>query len=181
MRVPRGVVHCGAALPPCGPQVDMHQKGWPNRGVTHRAAEGLAGQPRTLHWRGSPIDYLTIKFIHVTCVATSFSLFFLRGIWMMRHSALLQQRWVRVVPHVVDTVLLASAVAMAVWSRQYPLGDDWLTAKVAGLILYIGLGTVAIRRGRTRSVRIAAWVAALAVFAYIVAVALTRRPLPWSV
>jgi uncharacterized membrane protein SirB2 len=156
-------------------------RGGPDAWSHPDAAGGFAGQPRTLHWRGSPIDYLTIKFIHVTCVATSFSLFFLRGIWMLRRSALLQQRWVRVLPHVVDSVLLASAVAMAVWSRQYPLGDDWLTAKVAGLILYIGLGTVAIRRGRTRRVRIAAWLAALAVFAYIVGVALTRRPLPWSV
>ena len=141
---------------------------------------GVAGRPQCIHpWRGSIIDYLTVKTIHLTCVATSFALFFLRGVWMVRNSQVLQQRWTRVVPHVVDTALLASAVVMAVWSRQYPISDDWLTAKVCGLLLYIGLGMVAIRRGRTRRVRVAAWLAAMAVFAYIVAVALTRRPLPW--
>ena len=56
----------------------------------------------------------------------------------------------------------------------------WLTAKVVGLLFYIGLGTVALKRGRTRRARIAAWLAAQAVFFYIVAVALTRNPLPWS-
>lgn len=117
----------------------------------------------------------------MTCVAASYALFCVRGVWMMHGSALLQRAWVRVVPHVVDTVLLASAVALAVMSRQYPLVNGWLTAKVAGLLIYIGLGTVALRRGKTRRARIVAWVAAQAVFFYIVAVALTRQPLPWPV
>ena len=81
-------------------------------------------------------------------------------------------------PHLVDTLLLASAVALAVMSHQYPLANGWLTAKVAGLLIYIGLGTVALKRGRTRRVRVTAWLAAQAVFFYIVAVAITRQPLP---
>ena len=125
------------------------------------------------------MDYIAIKFVHVGCVAISYALFVVRGVWMMRGSALLQGRWVRIVPHVVDTILLASAVALAVMSQQYPLANGWLTAKVAGLLVYIGLGTVALKRGKTRRVRIAAWLAAQAVFLYIVAVALTRMPLPW--
>ncbi len=125
------------------------------------------------------MDYASLKIVHVSCVAASYALFVVRGIWMMRESSHLQQRWVKIVPHLVDTLLLASAVALAVMSHQYPLANGWLTAKVAGLLIYIGLGTVALKRGKTRRVRVTAWLAAQAVFFYIVAVALTRQPLPW--
>ena len=115
----------------------------------------------------------------MTCVVTSYALFVVRGVMMMRESAALQKRWARVVPHIIDTVLLASAIVLAVMSRQYPLANGWLTAKVAGLLVYIVLGTLALKPGKTRAVRITAWFAAQAVFIYIVAVALTRQPLPW--
>jgi len=98
---------------------------------------------------------------------------------MMAAPHWLQARWVRIVPHVVDTILLASAIALAMLTFQYPLAQSWLTAKVLGLIIYIVLGMVALRRGRTRGQRTVAWLSALAVFAYIVAVALTRDPIPW--
>jgi uncharacterized membrane protein SirB2 len=61
--------------------------------------------------------------------------------------------------------------------KQYPLVEPWLTAKVAGLVLYIALGMVALRHGTTRRIRTGAWFAAQAVFLYIVAVALTRSVL----
>ena len=125
------------------------------------------------------MDYSWLRITHVSCVVFSYTLFVVRGAWMMCNSALLERRWVKVVPHVVDTVLLASAIALAVMSHQYPLANGWLTAKVAGLLIYIGLGTVALKRGKTRSMRIAAWFAAQTVFFYIVAVAFTRNPLPW--
>lgn len=111
-------------------------------------------------------------------MAFSYALFFTRGIWMINGSAFLRQRWVKIVPHVIDTVLLASAVALAVLVHQYPFVNGWLTAKVIGLVVYIGLGTVALKRGGTRKMRIAALLAAQAVFFYIVAVAVTRQPLP---
>jgi uncharacterized membrane protein SirB2 len=126
------------------------------------------------------MDYLSLKIVHVGCAGISYSLFVVRGVWMMRGSLLLQRAWVRIVPHAVDTVLLASAIALALMSHQYPLVNGWLTAKVAGLLIYIGLGTVALKRGKTRRARIAAWFAAQAVFFYIVAVAVTRMPVPWS-
>ena len=125
------------------------------------------------------MDYDSLKFTHISCVAISYVMFVLRGIWMMRESALLQRRWVKIVPHLVDTLLLASAVALAVMSHQYPLSNGWLTAKIVGLLIYIGLGTVALKRGKTRRTRVTAWLAAQAVFFYIVAVAITRQPLPW--
>lgn len=126
------------------------------------------------------IDHPALKTVHVACVAASYALFFTRGVWMMRKSALLQRRWVRIAPHVIDTVLLLSAIALVAVIRQYPFVSGWLTTKVLGLVVYIGLGTIALKRGRTRHSRIAAWIAAQAVFFYIVAVALTRNPVPWS-
>ena len=59
------------------------------------------------------LDYAALKSVHVSCVAVSYSLFFLRGVWALRDHVYLERRWVRIVPHVVDTLLLLSAVALA--------------------------------------------------------------------
>ena len=117
--------------------------------------------------------YETVKLVHVTAVAVSFSLFFLRGIWMMVDSPNLGRRWVRVVPHVNDTLLLAAGVWLAFELRLSP-ATPWLAAKLVALLVYIGLGMLALRPGRPKRARIAAWIAALAVFGYIAAVAVTR-------
>ena len=123
------------------------------------------------------MNYLVVKHLHITFAVISGSFFFLRGIWMLLDSGMLQRRWVKVVPHAVDTLLLTTALIMVFWSGQYPFVQAWLTAKVIALIVYIGLGTVALKRGRTKAARVSALLAALAVFAYIVAVALTRQVL----
>ena len=123
------------------------------------------------------MPYIALKHLHVTFVALSGLLFLVRGIWMLRASPNLEQRWARIVPHIVDTLLLASAIGLAVVSHQYPGQMPWLTAKVVGLVAYIVLGTIALKRGRTQGVRTAAFVGALACFAYIVAVAVTKNPL----
>jgi uncharacterized membrane protein SirB2 len=122
------------------------------------------------------MDYLAVKHIHITAVVLSGSLFLLRGVWMLRDSDLLAGRWVKTLPHCVDTVLLATALVLAGWSRHYPVSQPWLTAKVLALLAYILLGTVALKRGRTKPVRAGAFIAALAVFAYIVGVAVSKRP-----
>lgn len=122
------------------------------------------------------MDYTLLKMIHVGSVILSYSLFFLRGIWLMQDSANLRQRWVKILPHVIDTVLLTSAILLAMIIQQSPLHDSWLTAKVVGLLLYIGLGMVAMRFGKTRKIKIMAWIAAQCVFIYIVLVALTKSP-----
>ncbi len=124
---------------------------------------------------------LSIKHLHIACVVLSGLGFLVRGIWMLRASPMLTRRWVRVAPHGVDTLLLASAIALAVQQRQYPWVDAWLTAKVVGLTVYIGLGLVALRFGRGRLLQAAAWIAALMVFAWIVSVAITRSPLGFMV
>lgn len=121
--------------------------------------------------------YLALKHLHLTAVILSFVLFVLRGLWMLADSSQLQRRWVRIVPHLVDTVLLASAIGLTLMLRQYPFVNGWLTAKVLALIAYIILGSIALKRGPTKPIRAVAWVAALATFGYIVSVALTRHPL----
>jgi uncharacterized membrane protein SirB2 len=123
------------------------------------------------------MGYLILKHLHVGCVVLSGAGFLLRGLWMLTDSAWLQRRSVRILPHVVDTVLLGSAIAMMLISQQYPFASDWLTAKLAGLLLYIGCGTMALKRARGKAQRAAFLLAAVLSFAWIVSVALTRNPL----
>ena len=125
------------------------------------------------------VDYLLLRDIHITCVVLSGAGFFVRGVLTLCASPVLAQRWLRVVPHVVDSVLLGSAVMLAVQSGQYPLAQDWLSAKVVALLAYIGCGTMALKRARTRGGRLAFFIAALLIFAYIVSVAMTRNALGW--
>ncbi|CAN7579310.1 SirB2 family protein [Massilia sp. LjRoot122] len=123
------------------------------------------------------MNYIALKHLHMSFAALSGILFLVRGLWMLKGSERLRQHWVKVVPHVVDTLLLASAIGLAWWSKQYPFQAPWLSAKVLALVAYIVLGTVALKRGRTPQLRAAAFAAALACFAYIVAVAVSKNPL----
>ena len=121
------------------------------------------------------MTYLAIKHLHLTCAALSICLFMLRGGWMLMDSPQLHRPWVRIAPHAIDTVLLISALVMVFWSGQYPFVQLWLTVKVFALIAYIFLGSLALKYGKTKTVRLAALIAALLVFAYIVKVALTKQ------
>ena len=125
------------------------------------------------------MSFFLLKHIHVTCAGISIALFFLRGIWSFNGSPIMRQGWVKVVPHAVDTLLLASALGMAYLIQQYPFGDARLTAKFFGLLLYIIMGSVALKYGKTKAIRIAAWLGAQVVFAYIVLVATNHTPLPF--
>lgn len=119
--------------------------------------------------------YFAVKHLHVTCVVLSAAGFLLRGFWMLSGSPLLQHRLTRVLPHLVDSLLLLSALTLAAMIAQYPFVAGWVTAKVIGLLAYIGFGTVALKRGRTVGVRAAAFAAAIAVYGWIVSVALTKE------
>ena len=123
--------------------------------------------------------YWLFKYLHVGAVIASGSLFLLRGAWMLSGSANLQKKWVRVVPHVIDSVLLAAAIGLMMVTGQYPFAQGWLTVKVLALLGYIILGSIALKRGRNLRMRTIALVAALATFAYMVGVALTRSPTIW--
>jgi len=127
------------------------------------------------------MSFLLLKAIHISCVAASYMLFLMRGIWKLNGSPVMRSRWVRITPHLVDTLLLASAIALALSIEQYPFVHAWLTAKVIALLLYIVLGSVALKYARSRKARIAAWLAAQVVFAYIVLVAISHQPVPFMV
>ena len=122
------------------------------------------------------LSYTLLKYVHIATVAATFGLFVLRAIWRFSAPHLLEVRWVRVVPHVVDTILLVSAIALAFMVHNDPIRNEWLTAKVVGLVAYIVLGSIALKRGRTPAIRAVALAGALAVFGYIVSVALTKSP-----
>ena len=125
------------------------------------------------------MDYTLLKTLHLTTLVITLTLFVLRGVWMMAESPRLQARWVRIVPHLNDTLLLASGIALAFTLELSPLDHGWLAAKLIALLVYIGLGTIALKRGKTRGQRIAAWIAALLVFGYMAAVAVAHSPLPF--
>jgi uncharacterized membrane protein SirB2 len=126
------------------------------------------------------MDYLSLKHLHMGFAGLSGGFFLLRGAWMLADSPLLHKRWVRTLPHIVDTILLSSAVVLAVWSSQYPFIQGWLTAKVLALLAYIVLGTIALKRGSTKAIRSVSYVAALLVFMYIVGVATSKNPMFFS-
>jgi uncharacterized membrane protein SirB2 len=122
------------------------------------------------------MDYSTVKLIHQIAVALSLTGFFVRGVGALSDARWVASRAARTLPHVVDTILLVSAIAAAWMLRLSPLDAPWLMAKIVALVAYIVLGTIALKPGRPLGVRAAAWVAALATFGYIVSVALTKDP-----
>lgn len=98
---------------------------------------------------------------------------------MLQESAMLQRTLVKVLPHIIDTILLASAIALLFKIQLSPLSHPWIAAKILALMVYIFLGTVALKRGKTKNKRIRALIGAYAVLLYIVMVALTHNPLPY--
>jgi uncharacterized membrane protein SirB2 len=122
------------------------------------------------------MNYFAIKHIHMTAAGLSLLLFVVRAYWSVTGCALLQKKVVKILPHIVDTVLLVAGVILAAM-----IGPEqpWILAKIVLLLVYIGVGTIAIKRGRTPSTRATAALVAVAVFAYIVGVAVNHNPLSW--
>lgn len=125
---------------------------------------------------GGCVDYLVLRQIHAGFAVATLLLFFGRGALLLAGRPL--PRIMRWLPHLNDTLLLIAAITLAVWSGQYPLQQNWLTAKLGALVIYILLGRQALRRGLTWQQRLPWFCAALLTIAYIFAVALTRSPLP---
>lgn len=117
-----------------------------------------------------------LKAIHLGAVALSIGGFVARGLWSFRNPLWRSRRWVRILPHTVDTVLLLSGVAMAVSYGWSPLEQPWLMMKIILLVVYILLGMVALRWGVSMRLRFTAWLLALVTFGYIIAVAVTKDP-----
>ena len=120
------------------------------------------------------IEYASLKALHAGCAYLSITGFVARYLMMLAGSELLRARVVRVLPHVVDTVLLVSAIALAWQLSASPLRDAWLAAKIGALLGYIVIGAVALRYGRSRRLRAVSGIVAIAIFAFIVSVARTK-------
>ncbi len=125
------------------------------------------------------MNYLLLRHLHTSMAVLTIAGFMLRGYWMLTGSEKLQQGLTRILPHIVDTIFLASGVAMLVIASLNPFSQSWLVAKFAGLLLYILLGTVALRRGPTPQIRLLAFVAALSTYGYVTGVALSKSPASW--
>ncbi|MDB6060696.1 MAG: regulator SirB [Verrucomicrobiaceae bacterium] len=121
--------------------------------------------------------YFALKHIHVLCAVISIVGFIIRGALRLANSSVLQKKWIRIVPHIIDTLLLLSAIGLTITIHQYPITTDWLSAKLIGLIVYIGLGVVTLRTAKTQPVRIVAYLLAIVTFGYVAAVAVTKSPL----
>ena len=115
-----------------------------------------------------------IKVIHISCVVLSFCGFFMRGIWMLSDSKLWQKKWVKIFPHVIDSILLVSALLMLFVFNWSIFEEEWLQVKIGLLLIYIVLGMFALKKGRTKRVRFGAWIAGMMVFLFIVSVALSK-------
>lgn len=120
---------------------------------------------------------MLFKYIHVSAVTLTLIFFIIRGLWMITDTKILKQKWVKILAVAIDSILLVSAVIMTLNINQYPFSHPWLTAKVLALVIYIALGMIALHYGSTKKIRIAAWLAALLCFGYIVSVALSRNPM----
>lgn len=129
-----------------------------------------------------PVNYATLKLIHISAATLSFCGFAARGLGVLTGAAWVRHRLTRTLPHLVDTVLLLSALGMLWLVHLSPWALPWVRAKIIALIIYIALGVLALRAvpagqpGRSRTVRLVAWIGALAVFGYIVSVAFTKDP-----
>src|SRR5690606_2017832 len=122
------------------------------------------------------MTYIAIKHLHVTAAVLSVLLFIIRACWAVTGSPRLQSGFARIAPHIIDTLLLLGGIYLAsVLGWHQP----WIAAKLVGIVLYIAVGTVAIKRGKTPAGRATAAVAAVIIFLYIVGVALTKQPMSW--
>jgi len=123
--------------------------------------------------------YLILKHSHMGLAFVSITLFVLRGSLTMANSPLRKMRSLRIVPHIIDTLLLVSAIALALEIHIDPMHAPWLMAKIIALVAYILLGHIALKRGRTRLIRSGAFVGALLLLGYIVCVAFSKTVWPF--
>jgi uncharacterized membrane protein SirB2 len=121
--------------------------------------------------------YLALRHAHIGLALLSVTIFILRGSLMLADSPARHTPWLRYPSMFVDTLLLTAALMLTTVIHQYPFTTDWLTMKVALLIVYVVLGSIALKRGRTRAVRSVAFVAALLTVGFIFTVARAHSPL----
>ncbi len=120
--------------------------------------------------------YLQIRDIHVAAVLASGFLFCTRGALALARWPNVMHPLLRYGSMAIDTVLLAAGITLMFVIHQYPFVNGWLTMKLVLLIVYIALGTFALKRARTQGARATCYLLALATFAYIISVAIAHDP-----
>jgi uncharacterized membrane protein SirB2 len=123
--------------------------------------------------------YLIIKNIHMAFATLTIIGFLLRGYWRISGSSFYKSRAMKVLPHTVDALFLATGVWLIVMLNLNPMQHPWLLAKFVALFAYVGLGMIAFRFGRSPEIRLIAFVGAVASFAFVVGAAMAKSPLSW--
>ena len=123
---------------------------------------------------------MVFKLIHISCAALSITGFLARSFLKLTAPQYLQQRWLKIAPHIIDTVLLASAIVLVFQIRQYPFVSPWVTAKLLMLVVYIGFGLLTLRFAKNRVQFTMGFIGACLSFSYIIAVALTKQAWPFA-
>jgi uncharacterized membrane protein SirB2 len=120
------------------------------------------------------MDYSAIKHAHAGLAYLSALLFLVRFGLAYAQSGVMKNKLVKILPHVIDTILLVFAIWLCVLIGQYPIVDGWLTAKVIGLVVLVGAGVVAIRRRHIPAAAIT-----LLMYGYLIGVAKSHNILSW--
>ncbi|RLA01376.1 MAG: regulator SirB [Gammaproteobacteria bacterium] len=121
--------------------------------------------------------YLTVKTLHLTLIALSFIIFLSRGIMMMKKTDLYRHRVFRIIPPLIDTLLLASGITLMVILEQYPTTQAWIAVKLGALIVYIILGVIALNRANNYRLQLISFIAAISTIAFMYSVARAHHPL----
>ncbi len=127
------------------------------------------------------MDYLLVKKLHMSFAAISLALFIFRSWLSVAESAMLKQKWLRILPHLNDTLLLSCAIYLCYLLAIWPFTTAWLTAKFLALLVYIALGTMAIKWAKTTAARLIYALSAISVFIYMLGVAIRHHPYSWFI
>jgi len=126
------------------------------------------------------MNYLYLKYLHVAIVSLSVSGFMLRSFWMLFYPERLTHSWVRIAPHIIDTLLFATGLGLAFSAGISPSEQPWFATKLIAIIIYILAGMVALRMGYGKTIRISALCIAIGAAAWAAGSALSHQALPWG-
>jgi len=120
---------------------------------------------------------LVVKYVHIVAVSVTFALFFVRGLWVLRSYPSPQEAWVRYLPHLVDTVLVVSALVFLWDARNLGWPGQWFTVKLALIAVYAILAIAVLKFARRLGIKVITWIAALLVFLFVTTIAVLHHPL----
>jgi len=121
------------------------------------------------------MNFLLLKYIHILSIAASFALLFIRGVWLLQSYPPAQERWVKILPHIVDAVLLLSALGMLYVHAASGKGD-WMSAKLVLIVIYVTALVFLAKIARNLVQKLAAWLVASLVFLFITSISVLHDP-----